>query len=198
MKNYLIGFAVCIVLAGIVSAFTFRNRIYAWTLGDVSALYDEAMALYKARQYEEALPLLEKLAGIDSAARCKFVLGDMYFRGLAGELDYEKALALFEESAELNNTDAHNNLGVMYLSGQGVQADYSKAFRYFQYGAANGNAQAQVGLGTMYRHGWGTARNSSTAFDWYRNAERFLKQLEEHKEIAELDSNFTIRLIPEK
>ena len=32
MKNYLIGFAVCIVLAGIVSAFTFRNRIYAWTL----------------------------------------------------------------------------------------------------------------------------------------------------------------------
>lgn len=148
MKNYLIGFTICIVLAGIVSAFTFRNRIYAWTLGDVSALYDEAMALYKARQYEEALPLLEKLAGIDSAACCKFVLGDLYYRGLTGELDYEKALALFEESADLNNTDAHNNLGVMYLSGQGVQAD--------------------------------------------------LKQLEEHKEIAELDSNFTIRLIPEK
>lgn len=170
MKNYLIGFAICFVLVGIISAFTFRNRIYAWTLGDVQALYTEATTLYKARQYEEAVPLFEQLAGIDTAAYCKFVLGDMYYRGLTGEIDYQKAITLFKEAAELNNTDAHNNLAVMYLSGHGVQADYSKAFRHFQYGAANGNPQAQVGLGTMYRHGWGTARNSSTAFDWYRKA----------------------------
>ena len=141
MKNYLIGFAICFVLVGIISAFTFRNRIYAWTLGDVQALYTEATTLYKARQYEEAVPLFEQLAGIDTAAYCKFVLGDMHYRGLTGEVDYQKAITLFKEAAELNNTDAHNNLAVMYLSGHGVQADYSKAFRHFQYGAANGNQQ---------------------------------------------------------
>lgn len=52
MKNYLTGIAVCMVLVGIVLAFTFRNRIYVWTLGDVPALYTKATALYKARQYE--------------------------------------------------------------------------------------------------------------------------------------------------
>lgn len=134
MKNYLTGIAVCMVLVGVVLAFTFRNRIYVWTLGDVPALYAEATALYKARQYEEAFPLLEQLAGIDTAAHCKFVLGDLHYRGLTGEVDYKKAFALFEEAAELNNTDAHNNLAVMYLSGHGVQPDYYKAFRHFQYG----------------------------------------------------------------
>ena len=153
-----------------IVAITFRNRIYAWTLGDIPALYEEAIGLYKSCQYKEALPIFEKLAKLDTAAYSKFILGDMYYRGLACEVDYQKALTSFQEAAELNNTDAHNNLGVMYLSGHGVQADYSKAFRHFQYGAANGNPQAQLGLGTMYRHGWGIARNSSTAFDWYRKA----------------------------
>ncbi len=171
IQSYLLGLLTCVVIAGLIALFICRNRIYVWTLGDVPALYAKAVSHYKAREYQEALPLFEKLAGIDSAAYAKFLLGDMYYRGLGmNSADYKKALELFLESAEQNNTDAHNNLGVMYLSGHGVQADYSKAFRHFQYGAANGNAQAQVGLGTMYRHGWGTARNSSTAFDWYRKA----------------------------
>ena len=75
-----------------------------------------------------------------------------------------------ENMAELNNTDAHNNLAIMYLYGHGVEVTYWKAFRHFRYSAANGNPKGQVGLGNMYRHGWGTLRNSSTAFDWYRKA----------------------------
>ena len=96
--SYAIGICICAFVGVIILAITCRNRIYAWTLGDVPALYEEAIGLYKERRYEEALPLLEQLAGLDTAAYCKFVLGDLYFRGLAGELDYEKALALFNVS----------------------------------------------------------------------------------------------------
>lgn len=167
----LLGIAICLLLAGVITAITNRNRIYAWTLGDVNALYAEAKSLYDTRKYKDARPLFQKLADIDSASYSQFLLGDMYYRGLGlDSADYAKAFMLFVKSANNNNTDAHNNLGVMYLYGHGVQADYYRAFRHFQYAAANGNSQAQVGLGTMYRHGWGTDRNSSKAFDWYRKA----------------------------
>ena len=69
-----------------------------------------------------------------------------------------------------------------------------------------GEATAQFNLGNMYFLGKGTERDLDKAAMWYglaknqghRNAERFLSLLEEKQEIAELDSNFTVRLIPER
>ena len=67
-------------LLGIVGL-KFHNEIYVWTLGDVKSLYAQAESLYQQKEYEEARKLYAKLAGIDSASRCQYVLGDMYFQG---------------------------------------------------------------------------------------------------------------------
>ena len=91
--TYLIGIGICALVVLMIVGITCRNRIYTWTLGDVPALYAKAFSHYKAREYQEALPLFEKLAGIDSAAYSKFLLGDMYYRGLGMDsVDYKKAL----------------------------------------------------------------------------------------------------------
>ena len=68
------------LLLGIVGM-KYHNRIYTWTLGDVKSLYAQAESLYQQKEYAEARKLYAKLAGIDSANRCQYVLGDMYFQG---------------------------------------------------------------------------------------------------------------------
>ena len=80
------------LLLGIVGL-KFHNEIYVWTLGDVKSLYAQAESLYQQKEYEEARKLYAKLAGIDSANRCQYVLGDMYFQGHGGEKDYDKGIS---------------------------------------------------------------------------------------------------------
>ena len=107
----LTGIAICLLLSSIITAITYRNRIYAWTLGDVNSLYAEAKSLYDTRKFNDARPLFQKLADIDSASYSQYLLGDMYYRGLGMDsADYTKAFMLFVKSANNNNTDAHNNL----------------------------------------------------------------------------------------
>ena len=61
------------LLLGIVGL-KFHNEIYVWTLGDVKSLHAQAESLYQQKEYEEARKLYAKLAGIDSASRCQYVL----------------------------------------------------------------------------------------------------------------------------
>ena len=111
------------LLLGIVGL-KFHNRIYAWTLGDVQSLYAQAESLYQQKEYEEAKKLYAKLAGIDSASRCQYVLGDMYFQGQGGEKDYDKARRLFIQAAEGGNADALEAVAEYYpkyVNSDGVQ-----------------------------------------------------------------------------
>lgn len=142
------------LLLGIVGL-KFHNEIYVWTLGDVKSLYAQAESLYQQKEYEEARKLYAKLAGIDSASRCQFVLGDMYFQGQGGEKDYDKARRLFIQAAEGGNADAQNNLGYIYTLGIGTDTDFNEAKKWLRMGAAQGHPQAMVGLGSLYRNGWG-------------------------------------------
>ena len=90
------------LLLGIVGL-KFHNEIYVWTLGDVKSLYAQAESFYQQKEYKEARKLYAKLAGIDSASRCQYVLGDMYFQGQGGKKDYDKARMLFIQAAEGGN-----------------------------------------------------------------------------------------------
>ena len=138
----------------------FHNRIYAWTLGDVQSLYAQAESLYQQKEYEEAKKLYAKLAGIDSASRCQYVLGDMYFQGQGGVKDYDKARRLFIQTAEGGNADAQNNLGYIYTLGIGTDTDFNEAKKWLRMGAAQGHPQAMVGLGSLYRNGWGILKDT--------------------------------------
>ena len=71
--------------------------------------------------------------------------------------------------------------------------------------ALQGVPAAQFNLGNMYYLGKGVERDLVEAEKWYRlaeekgyrNAKRFREHLEQHRDIAELDSNFVIHLIPQ-
>lgn len=170
IRNVTIALGICLLLALIVLGLKNRNNIYTWFLGDVQVLYLEADSLYRQKRYEEAEPLYSKLAKIDSAKRCQFILGDIYYQGRTGVREYNKAIKLFTESADNGNADSQNNLGYMYAYGVGTDIDYSKAKKYLSMAALQGHSQAQVGLGSLYRHGWGVTQSYAEAFRLYKKA----------------------------
>lgn len=98
--------------------------------------------------------VIRKIARIDTAHHAQYLTGDMYLKGLGGEIDYDKALKLFHQSATGGNTYAENNIGFMYTYGLGVTKDYSQAFKWLNKAATQGNPEAQIGMGSLYKNGW--------------------------------------------
>ena len=84
--------------------------------------------------------------------------------------DYQKAVALYEELAELGRPDAQYNLGVMYELGKGVPQDYSKALHWYNKAAENGNVDAQFDLGFMYFDGEDILQDYQKALYWWEKA----------------------------
>ena len=117
IKHITIALGICLLLAMIVLGLKNRNTIYTWFLGDVQTLYMQADSLYRQKRYEDAETLYSKLAKIDTAKRCQFILGDIYYQGKTGVRNYKKAMKLFLESADNGNADSQNNLGYMYAYG---------------------------------------------------------------------------------
>ena len=95
-KKSVIAINLCLI-ASIVTLF--GNKIYMLYIGDCHQLWEEAQTHYVNRQYEKARELLEKIAHIDTAHHAQYLTGDMYLKGLGGEIDYDKALKLFHQSA---------------------------------------------------------------------------------------------------
>ncbi|WP_024994600.1 tetratricopeptide repeat protein [Phocaeicola paurosaccharolyticus] len=173
MRKYiyhLYGIGICILIASIILIIDRSNNIYAWTLGDLSSRYDSVFEAINSHDYITARQELKPLARIDSAKFAQYSLGDLYYRGLGGEKDYDKAYKLFKESAENGNMDAMNNIAFMSLYGHGTDVNYAKAYELFRNAALQGNPHAQLGLGTMYRHGWGVTRSCMLAMDWYKRS----------------------------
>ena len=170
-KKYLIlGIGIVIFMTIGFLSLRCHNVIYAWSLGDVESLYIKAEQLYQDAQYAEAREMYKKLAGIDSANRCQYVLGDMYFRGQGGERNYHLAKKYFKKAAEGGNANAQNNLGYIYTMGIGTDTDFHEAKKWLRMAAAQSHPQAMVGLGSLYRNGWGVLKDHKEAFKLYRRA----------------------------
>ena len=163
-KKSVIAINLCLI-ASIVTLF--GNKIYMLYIGDCHQLWEEAQTHYVNRQYEKARELLEKIARIDTAHHAQYLTGDMYLKGLGGEIDYDKALKLFHQSAAGGNTYAENNIGFMYTYGLGVTKDYSQAFKWLNRAATQGNPEAQIGMGSLYKNGWGVRKDCYIAMTWY-------------------------------
>lgn len=170
VKNYFVAISIIIVLIAGITCIKYRNAIYVWYLGDVQSIYKQAEGYYRQNRMEEAAGLYSKLVRIDSASNSQYILGDIYYQGKLGEVNYKKALKLFMKSAEGGNAKAQNNLGFMYTYGIGTEMDYSKAKNYLNMAVAQGYSQAQVGLGSLYRHGWGVTKSYTEAFKLYKRA----------------------------
>jgi hypothetical protein len=63
--------------------------------------------------------------------------------------DYQRALQLMRQEAELGNPHAQYTLGYMYYYGQGVAEDMEEALKWIRMAAAQGNMHAMEALGTL-------------------------------------------------
>ena len=104
--------------------------------------FDEAMGLYKAERFNEAVPLFQALAEQDSA-RAQNKLGECYYNGNGVGYNEKKAVAWFKKAARNGNADAFFNLGECYELGNGVRQNLDKAVKWYRKAAKQGNTDAQ-------------------------------------------------------
>jgi len=86
------------------------------------------------------------------------------------EKNYEKALELYRQSAELGDAGGQVNLGVMYRNGYGVERDYAEAAKWYRKSAEQGNSVGQRNLGLLYENGFGVEKDYDEAINWYRKS----------------------------
>ena len=84
--------------------------------------------------------------------------------------DYETALALFEQLAQLDHVEAQYNTGVLYYHGHGTAADPEKALYWFQRAAGWGHRESQYNCGVLYKAGQGAAPDLAAARSWFEKA----------------------------
>jgi TPR repeat protein len=129
-----------------------------------------ALRLLKEKNYNEAFKYFRE-ASLANVKESAFYLASFYEEGIATSQNYTEAIKWYEIAAEINNSDAMNNLGLMYQSAKGMsQADFSTAAKWFTRSAELGNPSAMNNLGSLYNTGKGVQQSKKTAMDWFKKA----------------------------
>ncbi|MEM1196050.1 MAG: tetratricopeptide repeat protein [Pseudomonadota bacterium] len=79
----------------------------------------------------------------------------------------EEAVALFEEAARDNFTNAMVSLAVMKATGRGTPTDYPGALEFYMRAARMGNAHGVQGVGVLLMLGQGIDKNPEEAAAWF-------------------------------
>ena len=98
--------------------------------------------------------------------RAKYLLGDMYAKGIGVPQDKTKALYWFRSAADQEHDSAQFMLGDMYASGDGVPQDKAEAAHWFHNMAKSGSIEAQWRLSNIYASGEGLPKDTEKALDW--------------------------------
>ena len=84
--------------------------------------------------------------------------------------EYDKAITLFTQAADLGSAGAQNYMAYIYYTGEGAPKDYVKAFQWYDKAARQGYDIAQRMLGEMYRDAEGVGQDYQQAAVWFRKA----------------------------
>ncbi|WP_255462744.1 tetratricopeptide repeat protein [Galbibacter sp. BG1] len=90
-------------------------------------LNEQSKKLIEQQKFEEAIPILKKLAGLGNA-EAQYNLGYCYRSGAGVEQNTEKGIEWFAKSAEQGFNDGLYQMMMVYGNGDGVEQDYKKAF----------------------------------------------------------------------
>lgn len=98
----------------------------------------------------------------------QILLGQYYKYGKGGlPVDFNKAIELYNKSAESNHPYAFKELGLMYLQGAGVKKDVHKAIELLEKSAyMGGSIDAGRNLSKIYRDGVDVPRDYVLALAW--------------------------------
>lgn len=102
-------------------------------------------------------------------------LAEKYEFGIEGPKDYIKAMELYNECANQNNSYALCNIGTFYEEGKGVSKDYYKAIEYYKKAANLNNDLAYYNLARLYENGLGVPKIYTKAFDLYEKSYKIAK-----------------------
>ncbi len=101
-------------------------------------------------------------------------LAYLYYNGLGGERDYEKALALYEQAALQGDLLAQSNTGLMYATGTGTAMDRAKGYAWYSLAASRGNTVAAINRNQlMMEMSWEELnRAQAISLELYRRVEK--------------------------
>ncbi len=100
----------------------------------------------------------------------QYDLGNMYTKGIGVDIDYQRAIATYEQSAGQGSDKAAYKLGLIYYEGTGIPQNMKTAFKWFMHAAENDHTAAQYYLGKMYAAGQGTGKDNTAALEWFNRA----------------------------
>lgn len=134
--------------------------------GDV--LYNIALKAKDAGDFLLCRTLVEEGAEKGSAKAIQ-ELGGWYYdgRGVEG-INYEKALSLFRQAAEMGLPSAMYDTGLCYENGYGTEIDETAAFSWYKKSAEAGEVWGMYKVGMCYANGIGTEVDAEKASAWLR------------------------------
>jgi TPR repeat protein/S1-C subfamily serine protease len=151
----------------ILSVIFFALSPFAPTWGQTNS--ERCIEAYNAKDYTDALPACKEAAEQGNSG-AQFLLGGMYYYGLAVNQDYAESFVWFRKSGEQGDPVAQCYLGWFYYYGKGVPKDYIEAEKWYRKAAEQGHAEAQYGLGSCYERGHGVKQDYSEAIKLYQAA----------------------------
>lgn len=131
--------------------------------------FQEAIEIYKKKNYSAALQLLRPLAD-EGYAQAQFNIGYMYDVGEGVTKSDQEARKWYQLAADQGDIYAQFNLALLYLTGRGVAQSDSEALKWYRKAAEGGHDEAQRSLGVLYRTGRSVPRDDQEAFKWFRRA----------------------------
>jgi TPR repeat protein len=127
---------------------------------------EDALAAYKAGNFEQALKIWRPLAEQgDGAAQLR--LSTMYAEGQGVPKDDAESLKWGRLAADNGIVAAQLIMGARYNEGRGVPKDAKEAVKWFEKAANKGAAYGQFYLGLMYAGGSGIPQDKVESFKWF-------------------------------
>lgn len=127
---------------------------------------------------QKALTWLMKAAEKEEPG-AKYLIGEMYAKGIGLEKNESEAIKWWEESASQNYIAAQGSLSFALMNGKGCEKNPKKAFDLI-FKAATTTPQseeeknfingAQFFLATYYYEGWGVEKDLSKSFEWAKKS----------------------------
>lgn len=140
------------------------------TAGNAELQYNLGLMHYSNQDFETAKQWLT-LAANQKHHKSQYSLAVMYENGYGVDIDYKKALQLYELAAK-DIPHARHNIGVMYEEGKGVPVNYTEALKWYTDGKYNEDVLAETAynLGVIYANGNGVRQDNSYAKDYFGQA----------------------------
>lgn len=129
--------------------------------------YDRARRSFEAGDYSVAFERYNQLAEAGDV-RAQYDLSQMYFQGIGGQNDTQRAWHWLLSAAGGGNVAAMVKLGSIYESGVGAERDHASAAQWYLRAARRGDPVGRFNLALLHLKGLGVPKDEVAALAWFR------------------------------